>query len=100
MSAIFSSSSSAAGFSFHFGGVRLLRGTRVVGDRVERVADDLLGELTWRVVGAGGAAVERLGDEQGAGQDHERVAAQVLAQQRVVGSDAIEQRVVAAACGA
>ena len=51
------------GLEFPLGGVWLLGGAGVVGDWVERVADDLLGELTWRVVGARCATIERLGDE-------------------------------------
>ena len=72
--------------------VALLGGAGVVGDRVERVLDDLLGELARRVVGAGRAAVERLRDEQRPGEEDERVAAQVVAQQRVVRRDPLEQR--------
>ena len=100
MSATLRSSSSLARLELPLLGVALLGRAGAVDDGVERVLDDLLGELARRVVGARRAAVERLGDVQRAGEEDERVAAQVVAQQRVVRRDALEQRVVVAARGA
>ena len=97
MSATLRSSSSLAGLSFHCSASRSSRRAGAVDDGVQRVVDDLLGELARRVVRARRAAVERLGDVQRAGEEDERVAAQVVAQQRVVRRHAREQRVVGAA---
>ena len=71
-------------------GIALLSRSRVVRDWVERIMDDLLSQLAWRVVRPGCAAVERLRDEQRARHEYERVAAEVVAQERVVGRYPLE----------
>lgn len=95
MSPTLSSSSSAAGRSRQRAGWRSCAGPGLKAMGSSACLDDSLGQPARRVVGAGGAAVDCLGHEQRAGEQHERV----CAQQGVKRRDAFEQLVVVAARG-
>ena len=72
---------------------------RGVAERGEGVLDDLLGQLARGVVGAGGAPVADLGDDQRPSREHGGQAAQVTAEQAAQRPDPLRQvRIVVAGC--
>ena len=96
MSQIFRFSSSAAGRSRHCS-LRLALRWAEVDQRVERVLHDRLGQAARRVVRAGAAAIGPGGHIDAAHGVDDRIAGEVLAQQRGVGLHAgVERGVVVA----
>lgn len=69
--------------------------TRGVDQGFQGAFGDLFGEEPGGVVGAGAGPEGALGDVEGAGEDDDRIAAQVLADEAVEGQQALDQGVVA-----